>query len=313
MPSREELDKAVKQHGSVRAAARSLDVAESTLRGWLKLPCDAPTTKEHTSQIKDLEQRLKVANAKIDSLADAQAKVRVERVREHTIRFGVFGDVHAGSLFYHPDAMNAYFEYALGRGVKDFFCAGDILDGNKVYRGQEFELRDVGFDAQLKRLKRTAPKEGNVYFITGNHDASFKAQIGVDVGGSIHNELPNWEFLGEDTATYQWELPDGTTYAIGLLHPGGGSAYALSYKPQKIVDSLQGGTKPDLLAVGHFHKSELMPNYRNVTVAQTGTFQKQTGFMARNGLAAHVGAWLFEIEIGKTTKVIRQEFMAFYK
>ena len=45
---------------------------------------------------------------------------------------------------------------------------------------------------------------------------------------------------------------------------------------------------------------------------QTGTFQRQTPFMKRNGLQAHVGGWVFEIQIGDGFKVVQQQFVPFY-
>jgi len=85
-----------------------------------------------------------------------------------------------------------------------------------------------------------------------------------------------------------------------------------SYRPQKITESLEGGTKPDMLAIGHYHKAELIPSYRNVAVLQAGTFERQTPFMARQGLAAHVGGWIVEAVVGNGHNRIKAEFIAFY-
>ncbi len=87
-------------------------------------------------------------------------------------------------------------------------------------------------------------------------------------------------------------ISGGTTLA--LIHPSGGTAYALSYKPQKWAESLSGGKKPDIAGIGHFHKIEQL-FYRNIHIFQTGTFESQTPFMARKGLAAMVGAWILSI------------------
>jgi hypothetical protein len=86
-----------------------------------------------------------------------------------------------------------------------------------------------------------------------------------------------------------------------------------AYKPQKIIESLEGGTKPDMLGIGHFHKAEMMPSYRNVAGVQAGTFERQTPFMARGGLAAHVGGWIIDVTVGEGHNVIRGEFVAVYE
>jgi hypothetical protein len=45
---------------------------------------------------------------------------------------------------------------------------------------------------------------------------------------------------------------------------------------------------------------------------QSGTFQKQTPFMARQGLAAHVGGWIVEVSVAENIKTYKAEFIAFY-
>lgn len=262
-------------------------------------------------RIKSLEHRLAVEKAKVEALSDVQNKVMFEQTAGCHLKLAIIGDRHTGSLYQHYAALHAFYEYAEKAGCRRVYDAGDILAGHKVYKGQEFELRDHGLDAQVERLSKDAPRNIPTYFITGNHDASFKNLAGVAVGKVIEQAVSGYYFLGEEQARVEFGTPNGS-FVLQLLHPGGGSAYALSYKPQKIVDALGGGTKPNLLAIGHFHKAELMPSYRNVAVVQVGTFEKQTPFMARQGLAAHVGGWIIEAEVGKGWNRIKGEFVAVY-
>ena len=78
-----------------------------------------------------------------------------------------------------------------------------------------------------------------------------------------------------------------------MLHPDGGSSYAISYKSQKIVESLEGGVKPEVLHIGHFHKAEYL-FYRNIHVFQNGCLQSQSKFMKGKHLSAHRGFWIIE-------------------
>jgi hypothetical protein len=261
-------------------------------------------------KIKALQERLEQERKKVEALADVQNKVSVIKSSENTVRFGVIGDLHIGSLYAHTSALAAYYEHCEAEGVSLVLNAGDVLDGHKVYKGQEFELRDLGLDAQSMRLEQVAPRSILTKFITGNHDQSFKSLAGAPVGKIIAAET-GWEYLGEEQARVTFSLPDGE-FEFMMIHPGGGSSYALSYRPQKIVESLEGGTKPDMLAIGHYHKAEFMPSYRNVAALQSGTFQKQTPFMARQGLAAHVGGWIVEVSVAENIKTYKAEFIAFY-
>lgn len=94
---------------------------------------------------------------------------------------------------------------------------------------------------------------------------------------------------------------------------GGGTAYAVSYRPQKAIEQMEGGRKPNMAAFGHFHKAEFLPAYRNVCGIQTGCFEWQTPFMARLPTAAHVGGWIVQVQPGKSYNVVKAEFVAFYR
>jgi len=78
---------------------------------------------------------------------------------------------------------------------------------------------------------------------------------------------------------------------LRLSHPGGGTAYALSYKPQKYAESLSGGEKPHIVGIGHYHKVEQL-FYRNIHIFQVGCWEGQTPFMRRKNLAAMLGGWI---------------------
>lgn len=269
-------------------------------------------TEHGGGKIKRLERQLAAEHAKVEALADVQGKVHVETAPDCHFKFAVVSDIHAGSLYFDAKSLKAFYEYAAKQGVTSAYCAGDVIDGHKVYRGQEFELRDLGLDAQVSRICSDWPQTGIVtHFITGNHDASFKSEAGVVAGRVIESARGDLRFLGEEQARVEFKTRNGS-FSLMMLHPGGGSSYAISYRLQKIIESLEGGTKPDMLAVGHYHKAEMIPSYRNVCGVQCGTFQKQTPFMARGGLSAHVGGWIIDVTKGVGHNVIKAEFVAFY-
>jgi hypothetical protein len=264
-------------------------------------------------KIDRLSRELEQQKAKVEALAGVQRKVKIETRKDCLLRFGLIGDRHVGSLYHHEGALYGFYEFCRSEGINTIYDAGDVLDGHKVYRGQEFELRDVGLAAQIKRLK-VATGDGfgiRTRFIVGNHDQSFKTAAGAPVGQMIEDAVAGHEFMGEEQATVRFQTPNGE-FSLMLIHPGGGSSYALSYRPQKIIESLEGGTKPDLLAIGHYHKAEMLPSYRNVCGIQTGTFQRQTPFMARGGLAANVGGWIVEVTVGDGHNVIKPLWVSFF-
>jgi hypothetical protein len=134
----------------------------------------------------------------------------------------------------------------------------------------------------------------------------------MNVGPGIASEL-GWHFMSHLYCDVDVKLTNGTTYKLAVMHPGGGTAYAVSYKPQNIARSMAGGTKPDFLGIGHFHKSEMLPKYRNICLVQAGCFQDQTTKMMEESNDAHVGGWIMEVRKNKTVSGVTGEFISFYE
>jgi len=238
-------------------------------------------------------------------------------VADNTLVFGCIGDTHYGSLYEAKDECTALYQLFKARGVTTVLHAGDVLEGHRLYKGQEFEIHQHGWAAQRDWFVKTAPRVPGIttYFISGNHDASLKKAAGIDVGPELADRRPDWKFVGEDHCNIRFTTPNGRQVRVAMLHPAGGSSYALSYRPQKITEQIEGGQKPNLLLIGNYHKAEFMPSYRNVAVIQVGCFQFQTPFMMTKGLAAHVGGWIVSLTV-QPSKVlslsVTAEFVAFY-
>jgi len=261
--------------------------------------------------------RVAELEAALDQVARARNPVAVDvPTGDNTIRFGVCGDTQFGSLYECAEEFRAYCRLLADMGIRTVLHTGDVLDGHGIYRGQEFELHKVGLDAQLAWFAEvTADLDVDVHFVTGNHDASFASKVGLDIGAAIMARNARWHCLGRDTGRVILRAQNGRSYEVMLLHPGGGTAYALSYRPQKTVEQLEGGHKPQMLCMGHYHKSEFIPTYRNVAVIQSGCFQWQTPFMVRGSIAAHVGGWIIDATPGAEADLcntVSARFVAFY-
>jgi predicted phosphodiesterase len=232
---------------------------------------------------------------------------------EDEVCFGVMSCTHYGSLFSNIEGANAFYAEAKRQGAQFMLHVGDVLDGYKMHKGMEFEQSDIGWDAQAKRFEKEAPDLLPTKFITGNHDESLKKLAGLRPGEELARRRADWEYLGSCSGRVTLDAGKGRTCVVDMMHPGGGSSYALSYRSQKLVESLEGGTKPDLLLIGHYHKAEWLPTYRNVCVVQAGCFQWQTPFMRDLALAAHVGGWIIRVKMGKGCNVFGGQFVAFYR
>jgi len=267
---------------------------------------------------KDFQNEITALQKALVQLKGKRHYVIPTKQKGNVLRFGLISDTHVGSMYERTDALQAFYQTLLAEDIDICLAAGDIIDGCKMYRGQEFELYAHGYDKQEEALLERWPKTSvKTYFITGNHDYSYTKLTGMQVGEKLEKVMHNSVFVGTDSATVELQTASGKPYYVGLYHPSsGGTAYAISYKSQKLAESLPGGKKPDLLAIGHFHKADHMPTYRNMHILQAGTFQSQTPFMAGKGTPAHVGGWLIEVVLGDRadlTSRLKAEFIAFYE
>ncbi len=213
-------------------------------------------------------------------------------------RIGIISDTHIG----HKEFDEPLFAYAgktfRKEGVDKVYHCGDILEGMSGREGHIYELNQIGFAQQIKEAERIFTKhlKGlDVKGINGNHDLWYakKNNGGVNVSSELAQRVENYTHLGDEEADV--ELKKGITMKI--FHPNDGTAYATSYKLQKLIESLTGGEKPEVLAEGHYHKALYMFN-RNVHALEAGTLCGQSKWMRGKKIPAHKGFWILDIEMG---------------
>lgn len=214
-------------------------------------------------------------------------------------RFGVVSDTHLGSLWERVDLLEAAYTIMRKEGIKLVYHCGDVCEGSGMRKGQEYEITHHGADAQVEHMHDVYPyyKGMTTKFIIGSHDLSFKKNAGANIGPRMADDRDDMEFLGGESALVPIKI-GSTDLRIALEHPGGGTAYAISWKPQKHIEALSGGRKPEMVFIGHYHKAEFLV-YRNVMAYQAGCLQSQTDYMRRKNLAAMMGFWMVEIRSTK--------------
>jgi len=85
---------------------------------------------------------------------------------------------------------------------------------------------------------------------------------------------------------------------IKLWHGEDGSSYATSYRLQKLIESLTGGEKPNLLLAGHTHKMAYIFE-RHVHTFSGGALSTQSSWMRGKRLPNHTGFWIIDVWVGK--------------
>lgn len=288
-------------------------------------PCDATRAIEKELGLSNMYEKVRgYFRRHKNEIFDAPQKERLAVVQNqepnrHTARwdgtdtliFGLMGDTQFGSKYAQISYLRDFYELCRKRDIHDVYHTGDITDGLKMRPGHEYELYEISADEMKTDVLKNYPKLEGIatHFITGNHDASIYKHVGYDIGKAIANEREDLDYLGRDCAVVNL-TPNCT---LELRHPWDGTAYALSYKIQKMIEAMESDSKPNILAVGHYHKAEYL-FYRNVHAFQTACFQGQTPFTRGKGISVHIGGWIVTIRVDKDGYIqgICPEFIPFY-
>ena len=214
--------------------------------------------------------------------------------------FGFITDNHKCNRHHRQDVEDAAYKYFAAEGVKTVLNAGNWIDGEARFNKHELEV--FGMDRQLDHWASTTPQHKGIttHFISGDDHEGWYAQrecINIGAYAQMRAEKLGREdlkFVGHVEADIELRAGKGSAI-LRLMHPGGGSAYALSYAPQKIVESFQGGEKPPVLLIGHYHKFDYCYP-REVHVISGGCVEDQSMFMRKLKIAAHVGFSLIKLK-----------------
>lgn len=255
------------------------------------------------------KNRVKVKRIVLQNLEPSTHKSSWDGTTE--IKIAVIGDTHFGSKYTQFKHLNNFYDICKNEGIKDVYHVGDLTDGLKMRPGHEYELYVTSADDMIDDFVEKYPKRNGIitHFVTGNHDASIYKHVGYDIGRTIEQRRDDMDYLGRDCAVIN--LTDNCT--LELRHPWDGTAYALSYKPQKMIEAMESDSKPNILAIGHYHKAEYL-FYRNVHAIQTGCFQGQTPFTRGKGISVNIGGWIITIKVATdgSIKSITPQFIPYY-
>jgi predicted phosphodiesterase len=212
------------------------------------------------------------------------------------IKLGLVSDLHIGHKMFDYRAFDKSVRVFDRESVDLIISPGEIIEGMSGREGHIYELKHVGYTAQLNEAQRLLRQYRQPFhFIVGNHDVwgKNKANAGLEIGPEVEKRVRGSKYLGEMDA----RIDLGKGVHLDLTHRGN-TAYALSYSLQKMINGLEGGTKPDIICNGHLHKSIYM-FYRNIHALESGTLERQTEFMKMKGSPAMVGFWVLDIRLGR--------------
>lgn len=215
-------------------------------------------------------------------------------------KFGYVSDNHLCSKYAREDCLSELYDWFAGEGCATVFNTGNWIDGEARFNKHDIFIH--GMENQVNYFVEKYPQRKGVTtrFISGDdHEGWYGQREGIDIGAFTESKARSagrkdlihlgfiesfvtLEHVGNDTATQ-----------LLLVHPGGGSAYATSYAPQKYVEALSGGEKPAMILFGHWHKIfDFL--IRNVVCLGGGCTKDLDPFGRKNKLAYHIGGMIVE-------------------
>lgn len=297
-------------------ACRMFGITKETFRSYTRTHrdyVDKPVDQNIDNIIKKLTE--KYSPGELKSLADDKFSP-THGVTEYSfcgdvLKFAVLSDMHIGSQYTNDERVMYALDECIEQDVKLVLFSGDVTEGMSGRDGHIYELQHIGFHEQRKAvIDLLSPYKEFFDFkmISGNHDLWYasKSNMGALIVKDICEAL-GAEYLGEHEA-----IININGIRIMLWHGEDGASYALSYRVQKIIESLSGGEKPNILITGHDHKQGYFFT-RNIHTIMGGCLQKQTPWMRRKRLAAHEGFWIIEATISESeVKKLKSEWIPFY-
>jgi hypothetical protein len=238
--------------------------------------------------------------------------------KEGWFKIGAVSDTHLCSKQERLDELKDFYRVMDGNGISTVLHSGNYIDGEAPFN--KYELLVRGMDAQLEYAGEHYPQHKGIdtYLISGDdHEGWYCQREGVDIGRYAEdvmrrNGRTDWHNLGYMEAFIPLRhLLTGAQSMYHVIHPGGGSSYATSYTVQKLVEGYEGGEKPAIAQVGHYHKSGYL-HTRNVHTIQPGCFQDQTIFARKKKLTFTIGGWILMFRQHPDTGAI-EDFVSYFK
>jgi predicted phosphodiesterase/transposase len=213
------------------------------------------------------------------------------------VRVGTLTDTHIGSVYFDKKRLFQAFDEFRKEKVDFITHSGDVTEGMSHRPGHIYELNQIGYNAQKKEAIDLFGQwtDTPIYAIDGNHDRWFIKSNGALMVSDIDDSLKNFHFIGHDEGSISLK----NKAILTLWHGEDGASYATSYRIQKIVEALSGGSKPSAMIFGHDHKYINMFE-RFIYCTGAGCIESQSKWMRGKRISAHTGFCINDYWVNKS-------------
>ena len=237
-------------------------------------------------------------------------------------RFGLVADSHYGSKYAREELVEQLYDWFEAEGITNVFHCGNWIDGERRFNKFDLLPEAHGMDAQLDLMVERYPVRESIttYYVAGDdHEGWYAQDFGVEIGEALQRKArevgrKDLRYLGYKEAFVLLEHRKTKKHTRLLVdHPGGGSAYALSYAAQKRVEAAQGGEKPGIWCFGHWHKHGYFV-VRNVHCILVPCTKDLDPFGRKKGLEYTLGGVIVEVkqDRGGAVEQLNPQFKLFF-
>jgi len=304
------LDIVSKQTVSVSEISRRIDRSSETVIKTI----DSLRAKHYEVELDEIRHEVSIPTAPRGDVASTEFTYF-----RKFYRIGLVSDTHLGSKYQQVTALYDAYKIFDERKTDFNLVVGDVHDGIDMYRGHRDEIFLYDASQQLNYSAEVFPKSirgTKTYVIGGQHDYCFMKQNGYNIIEHLCEKREDLVYRGFYTAKFNIK-----GILLEMQHPGGGIAYALSYAPQKMIESIvhfmlsavtglgEARAKlPQFLAFGHYHVPVHLPQYMGVDVCGLPCFQSQTKYLQQKRKMPIVGCaiaelWLNEVNTLSSSNV----------
>jgi len=205
--------------------------------------------------------------------------------------FVISSDQHIGSNYFTEQGFDQLVEFVEQNSIRDVVMPGDVLQGRGVHRmeAEDVDKRFWRITDQIEegiRQLNKFPEGTRIHVVMGTHEEKIlgSIEVGLDVFKAMAPRVKGFRYYGHIA-----KLSVDEDYTALMLHTSGGMPYAISYKAQRLWETLI--ERPNILITGHLHQLWAIPRPRFNLLTMGGTLQRENSYLISKGIVAQVG-WL---------------------
>ncbi len=239
----------------------------------------------------------------------AYIKISEESDEEQTLKLLEISDLHAGCDKFDYESLDRTLKEAVKRGIEFVHISGDIIDGHKVYRGQERVLQYPSAEQQVDLILEIFSKYDLWYIISkGNHDDSFSIDGSYDPVRVLELKMARRGKKVTYLDSYEANIIHAGV-VFRLIHLSRGPARSKTYKGQIYLSNVFDSTLNDIelggktynlrsVQAGHYHIRNTF-KVGGVDIIMPGNFQRDGDLTKRMGISGKTGGVMRTIVIYK--------------